>query len=182
MAQGHPSGAHETVLACGVALDVAQAVQAENHPVHHAWEVHSNPDEDHATEVPGTFAVYVASDLAHPVHQVWDHSSLVAHSIDLDFGIAVDLAVAVRFLDALADPGAAAVLPVPVGLPCASVLAWGDCEVVSFQVAYWDPFPYVVDHLARSVLLALPDHPWDLPVDIPYPCPCSVHPVASVAR
>lgn len=50
------------------------------------------------------FAVYVASDLAHPVHQVWDHSSLVAHSIDLDFGIAVDLAVEVRFLDALADP------------------------------------------------------------------------------
>lgn len=132
MAQGHPSGAHETVLACGVALDVVQEVQAENHPVHHAWEVHSNPDGDHATEVPGTVA--------------------------------------------------AAVLPVPVGLPCASVLAWGDYGVVSFQVAYWDPFPYVVDHLVRSVLLALPDHPWDLPVDIPYPCPCSVHPVASVAR
>lgn len=50
------------------------------------------------------FAVYVTSDLAHPVHQVLDHSSLVVHSIDLGFGIAVDLAVEDRFLDALADP------------------------------------------------------------------------------
>lgn len=50
------------------------------------------------------FAVYVTSDLAHPVHQVLDHSSLVDHSIDLDFGIAVDLVVEVRFLDALVDP------------------------------------------------------------------------------
>lgn len=120
VAQDHPSGAHEMVLAYAVvALDVAQVVQVENHQVHHALEVHSNPDEDHATEVPGTFAVYVASDLARPVHQVLDRSSLVAHSIDLGFGIAVDLAVAVRFLDALADPAAAAVLPVPGGLPYA---------------------------------------------------------------
>lgn len=108
------------VLACAVvALDVAQAVQVENHQVHHALEVRSNPDEDHAMEVPDTFAVYVTSDLARPVHQVLDHSSLVVHSIDLGFGNAVDLAVAVRFLDALVDPAAAAVLPVLVGLPYA---------------------------------------------------------------
>lgn len=53
VARDHPSEVHEMVLAYGVALDVVQAVQVENHPVHHASEVHSNPDEDHATEVPG---------------------------------------------------------------------------------------------------------------------------------
>lgn len=54
VAQDHPLAAHAMVLAYGVALDVVQAVQVENHQVHHAWEVHSNPDEVHATEVPGT--------------------------------------------------------------------------------------------------------------------------------
>lgn len=50
------------------------------------------------------FAVYGASDPVHPAHQVWDHSSSAAHSIDLDFGTVVDLAVEGHFLDALADP------------------------------------------------------------------------------
>lgn len=62
------------------------------------------------------FAVYVASDLVHPAHQVLDHSSLVAHSIDLGFGIVVDLVAEVRFLDALVDPVVSVVLE---GLPCA---------------------------------------------------------------
>lgn len=82
-------------------------------------------------------------------------------------------------------PAVAAVLPVPVGLPYASDLAWDDYGAVSFPVAYWDPFPFVVDHPVRSVLLdllGLQVHPWDLPADIPFPCPCSVHLVASVAR
>lgn len=97
---------------------------------------------------------------------------MVAHSIDPGFGIAVDLAVVVHFLDALADPAVVAVLPVPVGLPYASAQAWDDYGAVSFQVAYWDPFPCGVDHLVRSVPLDLQVHPWGLPVGNPYPCLC----------
>lgn len=97
------------------------------------------------------FAVYVASDLGHPVHQVVDHSSEVVRSIDLDFGIVVDLAGEARFLDALVDPVVSVVRLVPEDPACAS----DGCAVVSFLVACWDPFPSVGVHLAH---LAHPVH------------------------
>lgn len=112
------------------------------------------------------FAVYVASDLAHPVHLVLDHSSSEAHSIGLDFGIVVDLAVEVRSLDALADPAVSAVL---VGLPCASVPALDGCGAASYPAAYSGPFPCVVDRPVHWVPLGLPV-PSDLP-DPLGPCP-----------
>lgn len=162
-------------LAYVEAPDEAQGVRVENHQVHHALEAHSNLVLARETEVLDTFAVYGASDPVHPAHQVWDHSSSAAHSIDLDFGTVVDLAVEGHFLDALADPVVSGVL---AGLPCASVPAWDDYGVASCPAAYSVPFPYVVDLLVRWVLPGV--HPSGLP-DPLGPFPCSV-PEVSVAR
>lgn len=178
MVRVHPSEVHEMVLAYGVVPGEARVVQGENHQVHHALEAHSNPVAVHAKGDLGTFAVYAASDPVHPAHLVLAHSSSVAHSIDLDFGIVVDLAVEVRFLDALVDPAVLVALPVLVDLPYASVPALDDYGVVAYPAAYSGPFPFVVDHPVHWVLPEV--HPSGLPDPLgPYPCSA---PEALVAR